>query len=230
MESIAPQVVFYLFGLPITDTVVSTWVLMAIIILMAYLIRKYKPAAGELMIEMINGIVSSVMPEGTRVSKYIAILGTLTIFLMLANIFSIFPLMVSPTANINTTLALAIVVFFAVHIYGVREKGLWGYLKDFADPIFILPLEIVSQFSRTLSLSVRLFGNILSTDLIVLIVFSLIPFLVPLPLAALGMLTGVLQAYIFTVLASLYIASAVEIQYTEEERRNLKNEAMESSK
>ena len=229
MESIAPQVVFYLFGLPITDTVVSTWVLMAIIILMAYLIRKYKPAAGEMMIEMINGIVSSVMPEGTRVSKYIAILGTLTIFLMLANIFSIFPLMVSPTANINTTLALAIVVFFAVHIYGVREKGLWGYLKDFADPIFILPLEIVSQFSRTLSLSVRLFGNILSTDLIVLIVFSLIPFLVPLPLAALGMLTGVLQAYIFTVLASLYIASAVEIQYTEEERRNLKNEAMESS-
>ena len=229
MESIAPQVVFYLFGLPITDTVVSTWVLMAIIILMAYLIRKYKPAAGEMMIEMINGIVSSVMPEGTRVSKYIAILGTLTIFLMLANIFSIFPLMVSPTANINTTLALAIVVFFAVHIYGVREKGLWGYLKDFADPVFILPLEIVSQFSRTLSLSVRLFGNILSTDLIVLIVFSLIPFLVPLPLAALGMLTGVLQAYIFTVLASLYIASAVEIQYTEEERRNLKNEAMESS-
>ena len=229
MESIAPQVVFYLFGLPITDTVVSTWVLMALIITMAYLIRKYKPAAGELMIEMINGIVSSVMPEGTRVSKYIAILGTLTVFLMLANIFSIFPLMVSPTANINTTLALAIVVFFAVHIYGVREKGLWGYLKDFADPIFILPLEIVSQFSRTLSLSVRLFGNILSTDLIVMIVFSLIPFIVPLPLAALGMLTGVLQAYIFTVLASLYIASAVEINQMEEERRNLKKEASESS-
>jgi len=229
MESIAPQVVFYLFGLPITDTVVSTWVLMAIIILMAYLIRKYKPAAGELIIETINGIVSSVMPEGTRVSKYIAILGTLTIFLMLANIFSIFPLMVSPTANINTTLALAIIVFFSVHIYGIREKGLWGYLKDFADPIFILPLEIVSQFSRTLSLSVRLFGNILSTDLIVLIVFSLIPFIVPLPLAALGMLTGVLQAYIFTVLASLYIASAVEVQYTEDERRNLKNEALEFS-
>ena len=229
MESIAPQVVFHLFGLPITDTVVSTWVLMAIIIILAYLIRKYKPAAGEFIIEMINGIVSSVMPEGTRVSKYIAILGTLTIFLMLANIFSIVPLMVSPTADINTTLALAIIVFFAVHIYGVIEKGLWGYLKDFADPIFILPLEIVSQFSRTLSLSVRLFGNILSTDLIVIIVFTLVPFIVPLPLAALGMLTGVLQAYIFTVLASLYIASAVEINHMEEERRNLKQAASESS-
>jgi F-type H+-transporting ATPase subunit a len=164
------------------------------------------------------------MPENAKVSKYLPILGTLAIFLIFANVFSIFPLMVSPTANLNTTIALAVVVFFAVHYYGVREKGLWGYTKDFANPIFILPLEIVSQFSRTLSLAIRLFGNILSTDLIVAIVFSLIPFIVPLPLAALGMLTGVLQAYIFLVLASLYIASAIEVEEMEEERRELKQE------
>jgi F-type H+-transporting ATPase subunit a len=137
--------------------------------------------------------------------------------------------MVSPTANINTTIALSVVVFFAVHIYGVLEKGVWGYVKDFANPIFILPLEIVSQFSRTLSLSIRLFGNILSTDLIVAIVFSLVPFILPIPLAALGMLTGVLQAYIFTVLASLYIASAVEVQEMEQERRDLKREISQST-
>jgi F-type H+-transporting ATPase subunit a len=136
--------------------------------------------------------------------------------------------MVSPTANINTTIALSVVVFFAVHFYGIREKGLWKYLKDFANPVFILPLEIVSQFSRTLSLAIRLFGNILSTDLIVAIVFSLIPFLVPLPLAALGMLTGVLQAYIFLVLASLYVASAIEVEEMEEERRQLKQELSKS--
>ncbi len=228
MEAITPQVVFYIFGFPITDTVVSTWVMMVIIILAAFLIRKYKPTAGEMIVEMINDIVSSVMPENTRVSKYLGILGALAIFLLLANIFSIFPLMVSPTANLNTTIALAVVVFFSVHIYGVREKGLWGYMKEFASPIFILPLEIVSQFSRTLSLAIRLFGNILSTDLIVAIVFSLIPFLVPLPLAALGMLTGVLQAYIFLVLSSLYIASAIEVQEMEEERRNLKNKLSKS--
>lgn len=228
MEAIAPQVVFNLFGLPITDTVVSTWVMMAIIIVVAFLIRKYKPTAGEMIVEMINNIVSTVMPEGTNVSKYLTILGTLAIFLVLANIFSIFPLMVSPTANINTTIALAIVVFFAVHFYGIRDKGLWQYLKDFANPVFILPLEIVSQFSRTLSLAIRLFGNILSTDLIVAIVFSLIPFLVPLPLAALGMLTGVLQAYIFLVLASLYVASAIEVEEMEEERRQLKQELSNS--
>ncbi len=224
MEAISPQVVFELFGLPITDTVVSTWVMMILIILLVIVIRKFKPEAGEMLIEFINNVVSSVMPEDVDLTKFLPILGTLAIFLVFANIFSIFPVMVSPTANINTTVALSIVVFFAVHFYGIKEKGLWGYVKDFANPIFILPLEIVSQFSRTLSLSIRLFGNILSTDLIVAIVFALIPFIVPLPLAALGMLTGVLQAYIFIVLASLYIASAVEVQEMEEERRNLKKE------
>ena len=162
------------------------------------------------------------MPEEAKIIKYLPILGTLAIFLLVSNIFGNFPFMVSPTSNINTTIALALVVFFAVHAYGISEKGLWGYAKDFANPIFILPLEVVSQISRTLSLSIRLFGNILSTDLIVAIIFSLIPFFLPLPLAALSILTGVLQAYIFTVLASLYIASAVEVQEFEQERRRLK--------
>ena len=228
MEAIAPQIVFYLFGLPITDTVVSTWVMMAMLIIAAILIRRYAPHVGEFIIEMINSIVSSVMPEDVRVIQFLPFLGTLVLFLLLGNIFSIFPFMVSPTANINTTFALAALVFFAVHVYGIREKGLWGYIKDTATPIFVFPLEIISQLSRTLSLTIRLFGNILSTDLIVAIIFSLIPFIVPLPLAALGMLTGVLQAYIFTVLASLYISSAIEIADVEEERRQMKQELKES--
>jgi len=229
METVIPHVVFYLFGLPITNTIVSTWVLMLLIILLAFLIRKFTPDAGELIVEFIDSIVSSVMPKDINVTKFLPVLGTMAIFLVLANIFSIFPFMVSPTANINTTIALAVIIFFTVHIYGILEKGFFGYFKDFASPIFILPLEIVSQFSRTLSLSIRLFGNILSTDLIVAIVFALIPFILPLPLAALGMLTGILQAYIFIVLASLYIASAVETQESEKERRDLKREIAETS-
>ncbi|MEA3327233.1 MAG: F0F1 ATP synthase subunit A [Chloroflexota bacterium] len=229
MAVLSPQVVFTLFGLQITDTVVSTWVMMLLIIILAIIIKQFKPDLGEMIVESINSIVSSVMDEDKDVTKYLPILGTLGVFLLVANIFGIFPRMVSPTANINTTISLSIIVFFAVHVYGIKEKGLWGYLKDFANPIFILPLEIVSQFSRTLSLAVRLFGNILSTDLIVAIVFALIPFIAPLPLAALGMLTGVLQAYIFLVLASLYIASAVEIQEVEQERRELKKTIKESS-
>ena len=96
-------------------------------------------------------------------------------------------------------------------------------------PIYLLPLEIVSQLSRTLALTIRLFGNIISSDLIVAIVFSLIPFIVPLPFIALGLLTGVLQAYIFTVLASLYIASAIEVESTEDERRRLKQEIRQTA-
>lgn len=229
MDSVTPQVIFTIFGLPITDTVISTWVIMAVIILFAWLIRKNRPGIAEIIIESISAIIASVMPDDAKVVKFLPILGTLAIFLMLANIFSIFPLMVAPTANINTTFALAIIVFFAVHVYGIYKKGFWGYIKNVATPLFILPLEIVSQVSRTISLSIRLFGNILSTDLIVAIIFSLIPFFLPIPLAALSILTGVLQAYIFTVLASLYIASAVEVEEKEEERRRLKREAKLSS-
>jgi F-type H+-transporting ATPase subunit a len=232
MQAVTPQVVFYLFGLPflpITNTVVSTWVLMVIIIFLAIIIRKIKPIAGEMLIEFVNNIVSSVMPEGTEVAKFLILLGPLAVFLVFANIFSILPRMVSPTADINTTIALSIIIFFAVHIFGILEKGVKDYFIDLVNPIYIFPLEIVSQFSRTVSLSIRLFGNILSTDLIVAIVFTLIPFIIPLPFAALGILTGVLQAYIFLVLASLYISSGIEIQEMEEERRKLKEEASKLS-
>ena len=224
MDAIIPQVIFKIFGIPITNTIISTWVVMVLVMIFAWVIRKYRPGISEIIIESINGIISSVMPDDTKVIKYLPILGSLAIFLMFSNIFSFIPFMVSPTANINTTIALALVVFFAVHLYGIREKGIVGYLKDFAKPVFILPLEIVSQVSRTLSLSIRLFGNILSTDLIVAIIFSLVPFFVPLPLVALSMLTGLLQAYIFTVLAALYVASAIEVEEFEQERRQLKQE------
>jgi F-type H+-transporting ATPase subunit a len=229
MEAVTPQIVFYLFGLPITDTIVSTWVLMVILFVTAFLIRMFLPGAAEMIVESIKSIISSVMPENVDLNTYLPFLGALALFLVFANIFSIFPLMVSPTANINTTFALSVVVFFAVHVFGIKKKGLWNYIKNFSNPIFIFPFEIISQLSRTLSLTLRLFGNILSTDLIVAIVFALIPFFIPLPFAALGMLTGVLQAYIFTILASLYIASAIEVEQTEEERHRLKSELKHSS-
>jgi len=229
MDVISPQVVFTIFGIPITNTVVSTWAVMLVVTVSAWFIGKNKPEIGEIIIEVINSIVSSVMSDNIKVIKYLPILGTLAVFLLFSNVFGIFPFMVSPTGNINTTIALSLVVFFAVHAYGVREKGIWGYLKDFAKPIFILPLEIVSQVSRTLSLSIRLFGNILSTDLIVAIIFSLIPFFLPLPIVALSILTGILQAYIFTVLASLYVASAVEVEEFEQERRLLRNKTAKTT-
>ncbi len=228
MEAIAPQVVFYLFGLPITDTVVSTWVMMVMLIIIALIIRKYAPHIGEFIIEMINSIVSSVMPEDVRVIQFLPFLGTLALFLVLGIFSASSHSWCPPLPTSTQPLPCHCWSFFAVHYFGIREKGLWGYIKDTASPIFVFPLEVISQLSRTLSLTIRLFGNVLSTDLVVAIIFSLIPFIVPLPLAALGMLTGVLQAYIFTVLASLYIASAIEIANVEEERRQMKQELKKS--
>ena len=121
------------------------------------------------------------------------------------------PLLTSPTSDINTTIALALIVFFAVHIYGIRANGVFRYAKDMASPIFLLPLEIIGQVSRTISLALRLFGNVLSGELIVAIVFTLIPVGVPLVLMSLSLLIGILQAYVFTALSSVYISSAVEI-------------------
>jgi F-type H+-transporting ATPase subunit a len=137
------------------------------------------------------------------------LLGTLFIFIAVANSISVVPILSSPTRGINTPFALALIVFFSVHYFGIKEKGLGGYLKDLASPIFLLPLELIGQFSRTLSLTLRLFGNVLSTELIVAVVFSLLPLIVPLPLIGFSMLTGALQAYIFTVLAAVYIGAAV---------------------
>jgi F-type H+-transporting ATPase subunit a len=126
-----------------------------------------------------------------------------------ANVLGVIPGLNAPTRDVNTPLALALVVFFSVHYFGIREKGLVDYLQDLASPIFLLPLEIIGQISRTLSLSLRLFGNMISAELIVAIIFALVPLFVPLPLVGLGIFTGLLQAYIFTALAAVYIASAI---------------------
>lgn len=213
MEAIAPQIVFYLFGLPIRSTVLTTWIAMFLIILMVLLINFFKPSLAEYIVDFITSLIKSIM-NLESINRFLPLLGTLVIFIAVANILGALPVLTAPTSDINTTLALSLVVFFAVHFYGVSSKGFIQYFKDLSSPIFLLPLEIVGQVSRTLSLSLRLFGNILSGELIASIVFSLIPLFVPLPLIGLSMLIGVLQAYVFTALSSVYIASAVEVSNT----------------
>lgn len=208
MEDFFPQVVFTIFGIPVRDTVVSTWIMMAIIVGAAAVVGRRWPAALEMLVDFLIGTVSSVM--GRPVEPYLPFLGALSIFIAVANVIGVVPAVVSPTRDINTPVALSLVVFFSVYYFGVRAKGLRGYFKDLASPIFMLPMELISHVSRTLSLSLRLFGNIISTELIVAVVFALIPLFLPLLLVAFSMLTGILQAYIFTVLAATYIGAALE--------------------
>ena len=207
MTGLFPEVVLTVAGVPIRDTVISTWFMIILISVVVYLLRRRYPEALEMLVELVLDTVSGVM--GRPATPYLPLLGSLAVFIAVANTIGLFPVVQAPTRDIDTPLALALVVLFSVHYFGIRERGLGDYLKGLADPIFLLPLELIGQVSRTLSLTLRLFGNVLSSELIVAVVFSLVPLIVPLPLIAFGMLTGVLQAYIFTVLAAVYISAAV---------------------
>lgn len=221
MDVIQHPIVFTLFGIiPIRDTVIYTWITMGLIVGIVLLLKLIKPNLLEYLLELIIGILDDSM-DVDDLHPYIPLLGSLMIFTLFSNLVSVIPQMKSPTADINTTIALALIVVFSVHIYGMIKKGAWNYLKEFANPTFMLPVELIGQFSRTLSLAMRLFGNVLSGDLIVAIVFSIVPYLIPLALTAVSMVSGILQAFVLTTLAALFISSAVEIN---EEDMNIKKE------
>ncbi len=227
MDVIDHRIVFTLFGiLPIRDTVLYTWITMGIIIGVVLILKILKPNLLEYLLEMVISVVDDAM-DVDDLHPYIPLLGSLLIFTLFANLISIVPGMKSPTADINTTIGLALIVVLSVHIYGMAKKGVWKYLKEFASPIFMLPVELIGQFSRTLSLSMRLFGNILSGDLIVAIVFSIVPYFLPIALTAISMVSGLLQAFVLTTLAALFISSAVEIN---EEDQKIKIENAEKRK
>ena len=217
MDVIDHRIVFTFFGiLPIRDTVLYTWITMGIIIAVVLILKVLRPNLLEYILEMVISILDDAM-DVDNLHPYIPLLGSLMIFTLFANLISIIPGMKSPTADINTTIGLALIVVLSVHIYGMIKKGVWKYLKEFASPIFMFPIELIGQFSRTLSLAMRLFGNVLSGDLIVAIVFSIVPYLLPIALTAISMISGILQAFVLTTLAALFISSAVEI--SEEDQR-----------
>jgi F-type H+-transporting ATPase subunit a len=201
---------------PITAPVVTTWGLMAALALGSLLAtRRLRIQAGpvQAVLELLVTAVQSQIRETLRTdpAPYLPFLATLFIFVATANLLSLIPGLEPPTAHLETDAALALIVFFAVHYFGIRSKGLGGYLADFAKPTWImLPLNLISEITRTFSLMVRLFGNIMSGVFVIGIVLSLVGLLVPIPFMALELLTGLIQAYIFTVLAMVFIGGAVE--------------------
>jgi F-type H+-transporting ATPase subunit a len=211
--SVAPRDVFSIFGVIwVRDTVISTWFMMALIVIAAIVARRRWPGALEMLVDFLSDTISGLI--GQPAGPYLPFLGSLAIFIGVANVIGVVPVAVTPTRDINTPLALAIVVFFSVHYFGMRAKGVLTYLKDLVSPLgllpLLLPLELIGEFSRTLSLTLRLFGNVVSTEMIVAVIFALIPLILPIPLIGFSMITGVLQAFIFTVLASAYIASGLQ--------------------
>jgi F-type H+-transporting ATPase subunit a len=212
---LATKTLFTIGPVPITEPVVVTWGLMGALTLATWLATRsltLTPSRRQTALELIVGTIEDQIQGTLRVEPkpYVPMLGTLFLFILVANWSSLVPGIEPPTAHIETDAALGLIVFFSIIYFGMRARGFRGYLKTFAEPtIFMVPLNLVETFTRTFSLIVRLFGNIMSGVFIIGIILSLAGLFVPIPLMALELLIGAIQAYIFTVLAMVFIGSAV---------------------
>jgi F-type H+-transporting ATPase subunit a len=212
------DVVFTVFGVEVTATVVATWAMVASLSLLGFYAGRHlaeRPSRWQAVAEWGIGGISSVIDEMTGESgrRYLPLIATIGVFVLVANLMSVLPYVEAPTANISTPAALAVIVFFSVHYFGVREQGAWGYLKTFAEPsVLLLPMNVLGHLTRTFSLAIRLFGNMLSHQIIVAVLLVVLPLVVPAVLEVFGLFIGVLQAYIFTILTVVYIAGAVRAE------------------
>lgn len=211
------QKVFWEYGfIHINLTILTTWLLMAVMVFAAWVLtRKLKTtekvpgwqAILEILVLGINNQIKEVGLQKPR--KFIAFLGTLFLFIAFSNICTIIPWYEPPTGSLSTTAALSLAVFIGVPFFGIVEAGLVAYLRSYLQPTFImLPFNIIGEISRTIALAVRLFGNIMSGGMIITILLSIAPFFFPVIMNVLGLLTGVVQAYIFSILAAVYITAA----------------------
>jgi F-type H+-transporting ATPase subunit a len=206
---------FHVGPAPITEPVVVAWAVMALIAGFAALSTRRlalapsrSQAAVEILVSTIDDQIRGTMQADP--APFRALIGSIFLFTLISNWSSLVPGVEPPTAHIETDAAMALIVFVATIAWGVRSRGIGGYLKTFAEPSWVMiPLNVVEQFTRTFSLIVRLFGNVMSGVFVVGIVLTLAGLIVPIPLMALDLLTGTVQAYIFAVLATVFIAAAV---------------------
>jgi F-type H+-transporting ATPase subunit a len=228
LKDISPDVVTVgsVGPVEINATLVYTWGVMLLMVGGSWLVtRKLSdseriPRWQNLLEVLVTGIrdqIEEVMQQ--RPGRFLPFIGTLFLFILICNILTVFPGYVSPTASLSTTAGLAICVFVSVPLFGIRDRGLGGYLRQYVQPnIFMLPFNVMGELSRTLALAVRLFGNLMSGAKIVAILLAVAPFLFPILMRLLGLLTGVIQAYIFAVLAAVYIASAMRTRQKADEK------------
>ena len=209
-------IMFQAWGVPINATIFYTWVVMALLTVSAILITRnlrpdVPPNRWRTMLEVIVQGIQSQIEEvaGRRERHLLYYAGTLFLFVAMSNLLLVVPGFEPPTASLSTTTALALSVLIAVPLFGITSRGLGGYLKTYLEPSFImLPFNIISEFSRGISLAIRLYGNIMSGAVIAAILLGVAPFFFPVVMDVLGLLTGLIQAYIFAILATVYISSA----------------------
>jgi F-type H+-transporting ATPase subunit a len=211
------EMIFWRHGaLKLNGTIVFTWGLMFVLAVGSKLITRklstdLKRSRWQNFLEIIVTAIEKQIEEVglPHPEKYLGFLGTLFLFVAMANLFTVIPGYQPPTGSLSTTVALALCVFVAVPLFGIKNQGMGGYLKSYVEPtVIMLPFNIISELSRTLALAVRLFGNMMSGAMIIAILLTITPFVFPIVMTALGLLTGMVQAYIFSILAAVYIAAA----------------------
>lgn len=212
---LASKVLFHIGPVPITQPVVTTWGLMVALALGAFFVTRaltLRPGRRQAVVEaLVMGISDQIREVLHRDPRtLLPLVGTIFIFVLTANLSGLVPGLQAPTGKLETPAALAAIVFVSVHYFGIRAQGLGRYLASFAEPkLIMLPLNLVSEVTRTFSLMVRLFGNVMSGEFLIGLVVALAGLFVPVPLMALELLVGVVQAYIFTVLATVFIGAAI---------------------
>ncbi len=234
IKTVSPdQVVFWQWGpVSLNATIVFTWVVMGLLVLVSWLATRRLSSEVrfsrwqnmlEILVKGMQDQIKDISHQETGI--YLPFVGTLFLFIAICNLLSIVPGYTPPTASLSTTAALAICVFVAVPLYGIMKRGLLGHLKQYIRPTaFMLPFNIMGELSRTLALAVRLFGNMMSGAKIGAILLAITPLFFPIIMHALGLLTGLIQAYIFAVLAMVYIASATRAQQEREQKQEKKQE------
>ncbi|MBL3823873.1 MULTISPECIES: F0F1 ATP synthase subunit A [Marinobacter] len=207
---------FTVWGLDINETVGFTWIVMFLLTLTSIIItRNLRPDVPpnrwrttlEVIVTAIQSQIEEISPRASRHVLYFS--GTLFLFIAFSNLLLVVPGFAPPTASLSTTAALALSVLIAVPLFGITRQGIGGYLKTYVQPsVVMLPFNIISEFSRGISLAIRLYGNVMSGAVIAGILLSVAPFFFPVVMDVLGLLTGLIQAYIFAILATVYISSA----------------------
>lgn len=219
----------------ITATIVFSWLVMAILVVGSWVVtRNLSTGAfvspGQLLLEiLLNGIRAQIRDViGTDPDRYLPFIGTLFLFIVVSNVLVIVPGFQPPTGSMSTTSALALCVFAAVPIFGIAARGLRDYLKSYLQPTaFMLPFNLIGEVTRTISLSIRLFGNMMSGTMITATALTIAPLFFPIIMNALGLLIGVIQAYIFSILALVFIASATRAHEEQSAKRlNAKEETI----
>ncbi|HUS75158.1 MAG TPA: F0F1 ATP synthase subunit A [Methanothrix sp.] len=228
MVQINPDEVIYWGwgGFSLNETIVNTWIVMALLISIAWASTRQLSidpplSRRQALMETIVSYMKSEIAEIARKApdRYIHFSGTLFLFISVSSLLAIVPGYRTPASSLSTTLALAICVFFAVPIYGIAEKGAADYFTRYIQPsVIMLPFNIIGEISRTMALALRLFGNMMSQNLLVAVLLSIVPLFLPAAMDLFGLLIGQVQAYIFAVLATVYIISGSSTNDKREEK------------